>query len=66
VHLRSPSIAHGVVSFIWALGLGLFIWIGSVAVGISNPTAFFMALVAGCVIFLLVRVYGEERVRRPR
>ena len=36
---RPPSIDHGIVSFLWGAGLGLFIWLGLRAVGISQPTA---------------------------
>ena len=66
MHLRSPSISHGVVSFLWALGLGLFIWIGQLALGVSRPTAFIVAAIAACAIFLFVRNYGEDRPRAPR
>ena len=60
-HLRPPSIDHGVVSFLWAVGLGLFIWAGLRAVGVSQPTAVIIAALSFCAIFLLVRIYGEER-----
>ena len=61
---RPPSIAHGVVSFLWAFGLGLYLWLGMLAVGISKGTAFILAAVAGWAIFLFVRVFGEETPRR--
>ena len=65
MHLRSPSFDHGVVSFLWALGLALFIWIGLRAIGVSNASAFVIACVSGFAIFLFVRLYGEEEPRRP-
>jgi hypothetical protein len=65
MHLRPPSIDHGVVSFIWAFGLGLYLWLGMLAVGVSSATAFVLSAVAACGIFLYVRVYGEEEPRRP-
>jgi hypothetical protein len=66
-HLRPPSIAHGVVSFIWGLVLGLYIWLGMLAVGVSGATAFIFGAVSGAAIFLYVRVYGVEEPRRqPR
>ena len=61
---RPPSFDHGVVSFLWALGLGLFIWLGLMAIGFSKPTAFILAAVAGAGIFLYVRIFGEEELRR--
>jgi hypothetical protein len=63
MHLRSPSFDHGVISFFWAVGLGLYIWIGLRAVGVSNAPAFVIACVSGFAIFLFVRVYGEEERR---
>jgi len=64
VHLRAPSFDHGVVSFAWAFGLGLFIWIGQLAVGVQGATAVIVAAVAGGAIFLFVRLFGEEEPRR--
>lgn len=61
---RPPSIDHGIVSFLWAALLGLFIWVGLLAVGVSDATSFILAALAGFGIFLFVRLYGEEEVRR--
>ena len=40
--------------------LGLFIWIGGIAVGIDGAMSFIVGCVAGFLIFLFVRVYGED------
>ena len=40
MHLRPPSIDHGITSFLWALFFGLFIWIGGRAVGFSGAVTF--------------------------
>jgi hypothetical protein len=61
---RPPSIDHGVASFLWGFGLGLFIWLGLLAIGISKATSFILALIAAAAIFLYVRIYGEEELRR--
>ena len=63
---KPPSIDHGIVSFIWAVLLGTYIWAGLLAVGVSGATAVIMAAVSFCAIFLYVRIYGEERPRRTR
>ena len=64
---RPPSVDHGVLSFLWAFGLGLYIWLGLIAVGVSKGPAFIFAVVAAAGIFLFVRLYGEEEVRKvPR
>jgi hypothetical protein len=64
MHLRSPSIDHGVISFLWALGLAVYIWLGLRAVGVGNAPAFVTACVSGFAIFLFVRVYGEDEPRK--
>jgi hypothetical protein len=65
MHLRPPAIAHGIVSFVWAVVLGAFIWIGGIAVGISSGMSFVAGAVLGFLIFLFVRVYGEDEPTRP-
>jgi hypothetical protein len=60
---RPPSFDHGVISFVWAVAFGLFIWAGLLSVGVPKATAVLLAIVAGFLIFLYVRVYGEEEVR---
>jgi hypothetical protein len=59
-HLRSPSISPGFSAFLWGFGLGAFIWLGLLAVGISGATSFMVSAVAGLLIFLFVRVYGTS------
>ena len=61
MHLRAPSVDKGVSSFLWAFGLGLFLWLGMLAVGVSGGTAFVLAALAGFGIFFYVRIFGEER-----
>ena len=65
MHLRPPAFAHGVTSFLWALFFALVIWIGGQAVGYGGDVTFITACVAGFLIFVFVRVYGEDEPRRP-
>ena len=51
---------HGVSSFLWGFGLGLFIWVGLWAVDVSSGTAFIFGALSGCAIFLFVRRFGEQ------
>jgi hypothetical protein len=57
---RPPSFSHGFISFLWAIGLGAFIYFGSLAVGVSSGTAFIFSALAAFGIFIFVLVYGEE------
>jgi hypothetical protein len=66
MHLRPPSVHHGVQSFIWAVVFFLFLWFGMLAVGVSGGAAFMLALICGALIFLFVRVFGEDELARPR
>lgn len=60
MHLRPPSIDPGVTSFVWAFTLGLFIWGGLLAIGVSKGTALVLALLSFGAIFLFVRLRGED------
>ncbi len=62
--LRAPSVDHGIVSFIWAFGLGLLLWLFMLGIGISKATSFIVAALVAIGIFLFVRVYGEDEPRR--
>ena len=64
-HFRLPSISQGFAAFVWGLFFGVFIWAGSLSVGVSGGTAFIIGGVAGFLIFLYVRVYGADEPR-PR
>lgn len=61
MHLRTPSTAKGVQSFIWAVVFFLFLFFGMKSIGIDGATALALSLVAGFVIFLLVRTRGDVR-----
>jgi len=63
MHLRQPSFDRGVTSFLWAFGLGLYLWLGMLAVGVSGATAFILSALAAGAIFLIVRLYGGDEPR---
>jgi hypothetical protein len=65
MHLRPPAIGHGITSFLWALFFGLFIWIGGRALAFGSAVSFIAGCVAAFLIFLFIRVYGEDEPRRP-
>ena len=62
--LRPPSIDHGVISFVWAVVLGGYVWLGLLAIGVSHANAFIFGLLTGFVVFFLVRIRGERQLRR--
>lgn len=64
VHLRAPSVDKGVSSFLWALFFFLYLWLGSLAIGVSRGPGFIFSALAGLGIFFFVRILGEDRPRR--
>ena len=64
MHLRPPALSHGFTSFLWALGMGLYLWVFLAAVDVPAGTAFLLALVLAIGIFFFVLLLGSERFRR--
>ena len=63
MHLRPPSIDQGVQAGAWAIGLGLFLFFGMLAVDVESATALIISIVAAGAIFFFVRLYGENELR---
>lgn len=61
MHFNPPSIDPGVMAFVWALLLTLYIYFGLVAVGASRAFAIVIALVSFAAIWFFVRLRGEDR-----
>ncbi len=67
MHFRPPSIDQGVIAFLWAVGLGVYIYFGLVAVGANGAVAIVVTLVSAAGIWLFVRLRGEDHpIRRRR
>jgi amino acid permease len=59
-----PAIDKGVQAFLWAAFFFLYLWFGMLAIGVSGATAFILALICGLLIFLYVRIFGEDELGR--
>jgi hypothetical protein len=66
MHLRPPSIDHGLASGIWAIVFWLYLIAGGLALGAGRAETFIVASLAAAAIFVFVRLYGQSEVRRPR
>lgn len=62
---RAPSTNPGTAALLWAIGLGLYVWLFCLAVGVSNSLSALLAALSAGGIFLFVRVYGGKDLRRP-
>ena len=61
MHLRAPSVDKGVSAFLWALFFFLYVFFGSVAVGVAKGQALIFAALAH-----LWRSLGELTQRGTR
>ena len=61
MHFHLPSIDPGVMAFVWALLLGLYVYFGLIAIGSSGAFAIVIALLSFAGIWLFVRLRGEDR-----
>ena len=61
MHIHPPSIDPGVTAFLWAIGLGAYIYFGLLAVGSSGAFAIVISMLAAAGIWLFVRTRGEDR-----
>jgi hypothetical protein len=62
MHLPNPpSIDPGVMAFVWALLLAVYVYFGLLAVGASGAFSIVIALLAFAAIWLFVRLRGEDR-----
>ena len=61
MHIHPPSIDPGVTAFLWAVGLGAFIYFGLLAVGASGAFAIVISMLSAAGIWLFVRLRGEDR-----
>jgi hypothetical protein len=63
---KLPGVPAGTSSFLWAVGLGLYIFLGGLSVSLASPeVTLIVSVVAGCAIFAFVRNYGEDDPNRP-
>ncbi len=65
MHLRLPAFDRGVTSFLWAFFFFVYIWIAGIAVGYGSAVTFIVGAVSGFLIFLSIRLYGEDDPRTP-
>jgi hypothetical protein len=61
---RPPSFSPGFAALLWGIGLGVYVWLFLWAVSVSEATSLVLGIVCGVVIFFVVRLYGNDPVRR--
>jgi hypothetical protein len=61
MHFHPPSIDPGVMAFVWALLLAVYVYFGLLAIGASGAFAIVIGMLAFAGIWLFVRLRGEDR-----
>jgi hypothetical protein len=61
MHFQPPSIDPGVMAFVWAFLLAVYVYFGLLAIGASGAFAVVIAMLAFAGIWLFVRLRGEDR-----
>jgi hypothetical protein len=64
MHLRPPAFSPGFTALVWGLVLGLYIFLGLLAIGISSASALLWSILACVLIFFYVRLYGADQLNR--
>lgn len=64
MHLpRPPAISQGLAAFLWALTLGAVELLLMLGVGVPLGTSLIVSVASGFVIFFVVLIFGQDRVR---
>lgn len=63
---RPPAISQGTAAFLWAVGLGAFVFVGMLSISISKGTSLVVAIVCGFAIYFAVVLFGAEGWGRQR
>jgi hypothetical protein len=58
-----PSFDRGLTSGLWAIGLGLYVLLFALAVGVDKATAFIVSPLIAAAIYFFIRIYGEAPLR---
>jgi hypothetical protein len=63
---RAPAIAQSTAAFLWAIGLGLFVFVGMLSISISKPTSIVVSIMSAAVIFFAVLLFGANAPGRQQ
>ncbi len=62
MHVHAPSIAPGIVAFLWAVVLAGYLFVFLVATGSNSAFSFVISALAAAGIWLFVRTRGRDVV----
>ena len=57
--------SYGATAVLWGLGFGVFLWLGSIGVGLAHGRALLLGLVAGAASALFIYLRGASREEPP-
>lgn len=63
MHLRGPALSRETTSVIWAVGLGFYVFIFMLAVGVSLGVSVVASILSAAAIFFVVLLLGDDARR---
>lgn len=60
MHLRSPSVAAGVSTFLWSLLFAVCVWLFLRGINVSQAMSVLLAVLTLCGSFLYIRTSGRQ------
>lgn len=63
---RAPATSPGTQALLWAVGLGLYVFLFMLALSISMATSIVTSIVCAIIVFFAVRIYGAGALARGR
>ena len=60
---RLPAFSQGTVALLWAIGLGLYVFLLMLAISVGTGVSLIVSIVCGIVIFFAVLLFGQDRPR---
>lgn len=64
---RPPALNHTLISAVWAVALGAFVWVGLLSVELTSRLAsLIIGIFAGIGIFFFVLIYGDQERHRQQ
>ena len=63
MHLRLPAFSQGAVALLWAIGLGLYVFLLMLGISVSTGVSLIVSLISGIIMFFVILLFGQDRPR---
>jgi len=63
MHLRAPALGRETSAIVWGVGLGFYVWVFALAVGVTMAVSVIAAILSAAVVFFAVLLFGDDARR---